>query len=159
MTDETPSLCERLFRELERRGRAAPAVFCGRRWNIFRARRSLTERDLPAAILWDDGESVEGDTGGGAHASMTILQRGTLELHVPANAEDTGRNLVRAKDWGKRVLCQNRGAAGDEAGKIGILIYTGADAEPRADGANSEAATLHFEARYKEEFGDPTRAR
>lgn len=158
MSDPALSICERVFAELERRCRAAPALACGR-WSIFLGRPSITNADLPAAILWEDGESVDGDTGGGSHSSMTIIQRGTLELHVPANATDGLHAALRAKAWGKRVICQNRGHLADADGKLGVLVYTSADAAPRVDGANSEAVTLHFEARYKEEYGDPTRAR
>lgn len=152
------SISERALALVEQRLAAMPASACNR-WSVHRARRSLTDADLPAADVWDDGESVAPDTGGGSRASMSITQRIAVELYVPANARDTGRMLGAAKAAAKAALCLNRGALADVGGAFGVLVYTGCDVSARADGANCEALVLHFEAVYQEAYGDPTQSR
>lgn len=152
-------LSERVLAEVERRLSTVPADDFGCRWNVFRARRSLTDADLPAFVVWDDGESVEEATGGGAHASMSVTLRLSVETHVPANAHTTGRRLGLAKAATKTALCVDKGRIADADGAVGVLVYTGADTNARNDGATSEAAALHFIAIYKEAYGDPARSR
>jgi hypothetical protein len=125
---------------------------------VFRARRTLDERDIPAVVLWDDGETVA-DGGSGNTASMSIGLTFSIDAHVPADQDCTGRELERVKGDVKRGVLAARGALIDDLGAIGVITYTGCDTQARSDGAASEAVSLHFTANYKEAFGDPTSSR
>jgi hypothetical protein len=153
------TLAERVLADVERRLAQIPTSACGASLRVLRARRSLSDSELPALVVWDDGEQVAPGTGAGNATSMTITLAVTVEAHVPANQADTGRALERAKAAVKRALCTSGGAIRDADGAIGVLAYTGADPSARADGMASEAVSLRFEATYKEAFGDPDKAR
>lgn len=126
---------------------------------VLRSVATLSPADLPAAILWDAGETVADSTGSGNYASMTITLTVTIDVHVPADQATTGAALECAKAACKAALLLENGALRDANGAIGVLTYTGCDAQARHDGAASEAISLHFAATYREAVGDPTRSR
>lgn len=156
------SLCERALCEVERRlseiARAdAYSTDAGLR--VLRARRQLAPVEIPAVVVWDNGEQVDAGTGGGAHRSMTMRLAIEVEAHVCADQNSTGEQLERIKADVKRALCEGNGALIDDIGAIGMLAYVGAQAQSRESGAESESVTLQFEASYKEAYGDPSKAR
>jgi len=156
----TDSLSERVLLEIERRANqidVSDADLGCSSLTVLRARRSLGESELPAVVIWEDGETV--DSGSGSSASMTVSLQVTVEAHVVANSETTGISLSTVKALVKAALCIGNGAIGDDDGAIGTLTYVSAEAVPRPDGAASEAIALRFTAKFKEAYGDPTRSK
>lgn len=152
-------ISERVLAEMERRANTIPMVPACGRVRVFRARRSLSESELPAVVIWEDGEEAGPGTASGNTASIMLSLRFTAEAHVAADKATTGRALSTMKASVKTALCIGNGAISDSIGEIGVLTYTGADVIARTDGANSEAIALHFTTTFKEAYGDPTRTR
>lgn len=125
--------------------------------NVLRAQRTLEEADLPALVIWDDGETARGASGNSA--SMDMELQITIDAHVSADQDCTGKMLERIRADVKRACLVGRGALSDEVGAIGVLTYTGTDMQARSDGAGSEAVAVRFTASYREAYGDPTQAR
>lgn len=153
------SLNERALRVVEQRLAAMPCIANAGSANVFRARRTLDETELPAVVIWDDGESPSAGTGSGSVSSMTMVARVSVDAHVRADHVSTGQALGAIKAAVKAALCVGNGAVSDADGKVGVLTYIGADVSARTDGASSEAISLHFELTYKEAYGDPARTR
>ncbi|MDN5924460.1 MAG: hypothetical protein L0H70_05615 [Xanthomonadales bacterium] len=124
---------------------------------VLRARRTLDVAELPALVLWDDGEQAA--DAAGSNQSMAITLNLTVDAHVTADQDCTGAMLERIRADVKRACLIDRGALADQRGAIGVLTYTGTDTQARSDGACSESVAVHFIANYKEAYGDPTTAR
>lgn len=154
----TDSLSERVLLEIERRANTIDTLDTfGCQLTVLRARRSLGESELPAVVIWEDGETVEG--GSGSSASMTVTMQIAVEAHVAADQANTGISLSTAKALVKAAMCIGSGGIADDDGQIGTLTYVSAEAVPRPDGAASEAIALRFIAKFKEAYGDPTRSK
>ena len=125
--------------------------------NVRRAQRTLDEDDLPALVIWCDGETARGASGNSA--SMDVELQITIDAHVSADQDCTGKMLERIRADVKRACLVGRGALSDEVGAVGVLTYTGTDMQARSDGAGSEAVAVRFTASYREAYGDPTQAR
>ena len=149
------SLAERALCEVQRRlkgirpedGYATSAGL-----KIFRARQTLAVADLPAAVIWDAGETVP-DPG---MSRDVISMQVNVEIHVQADLDDTGENLEAAKADVKRAIrALKSDVLSDKQGTIGVLKYDGAIAFARKDGAVSESITIKFLALITEVIGDP----
>lgn len=123
--------------------------------NVFRARRKLADADLPAAVLWDVGDSLNNSTPGSSRDLIDLQAH--VEVHAPANQDDTGRTLEAIKADVKRAIRpQGNDCLKDDLGQIGALRYDGAQVFEREDGAASESITLRFIVALVEKIGDPT---
>lgn len=154
------SLAERVLCVIEARLRGILqqdgfATSAGRK--VFRALRTLEEADLPALVIWCDGETARGASGNSA--SMDMELQITIDAHVAADQDCTGKMLERIRADVKRACLVGRGALSDEVGAVGVLTYTGTDMQARSDGGGSEAVAVRFTASYREAYGDPTQAR
>lgn len=124
--------------------------------NVSRADRS--PENPPALVVWDGGESTE--EGDGARKGMTMQQVVLVDAHVRAARDDTGRVIGLLKSDVKRCLLRwarnggFRAIAGLERGVA--LKYESCETSARADGAQTEWASLRFVATYKEGYGDPS---
>lgn len=125
---------------------------------VLRARRVLDTYELPAIVVWNDGEAPDGGASG-ASASMTMNMNITVDLHVLADQATTGADLELIRADAKRALLVGRGGIADITGQIGTLTYVGADNQPRSDGQCTESVALHLIATYQEAYGDPTQSR
>lgn len=126
--------------------------------NVHRARGNLGLADLPAVVVWDDGEEPQGDTGKGSHTSMTLLQRIAVDIHAEADTTDTGRIIGLIKADVKRACLDARGLRDSSGTNLGVITYLGAVPLARPDGGISEAARVTLGIILKEAFGDPTAA-
>lgn len=123
--------------------------------NVARADRSPSS--TPALVVWDGGESTE--EGDGNRRSMAMSQVVLVDAHVKAAKADTGKVIGLAKADVKRCLlrwARNGGFRNVVGLERGITLkYEGCETSARADGAQTEWASLRFVATYKEGFGDP----
>jgi hypothetical protein len=128
--------------------------------NVLRARRKVNADECPAAVVWDLGETVNGESGASGNGAMNIVMSVNVEAHAAANAEDTGEVLERVKADVKRAVmsASMNGGIEDDAGQIGVLTYKGAACFAREDGATTESITVQFSISITERYGDPTRA-
>lgn len=157
----TPSLAERVIALIAQRLAAVSVDVCGTPTplKVFRSVRTLDPGDLPAAVIWDQGESVADTSGSGSYASMMIALNLAIDGHVPADQATTGIAIETVKAAIKAAALLPGGPLIDATGPIGILTYLGTDAAAREDGATSESVSVRVTATYKEAIGDPTRSR
>lgn len=122
---------------------------------VFHARRTVD--DLPAIVLWDDGENPAAATGD----TLSFLNALTLTIegHVACDQDDTGTALQTIKADVKKAVMQLRGAVMDDAGAIGALALQAIKTAPRADGDTSESVQLSFVVNFKEGYGNPYAAK
>lgn len=123
--------------------------------NVLRADRS--PENPPAIVVWDGGEATE--EGDGARKGMAMRQVVLVDAHARAARDDTGKVIGALKADVKRCLLRwaRNGSIRDVAGlEHGVALkYEGCDTSARADGAQTEWASLRFVATYKEGYGDP----
>lgn len=153
----TESIAERAFCAIEKRLRAIrteDGYKTDAGLNVFRARRTFGESDLPGCSLWDVGESVP--SGSAARTTQVDLKI-NIDAVALAGQANTGAVMGRLKSDIKRALfgTEKRDALDDDDGKIGQLGYLGATCFPRDDGGQTEAITLQFHISYSERTGDP----
>jgi hypothetical protein len=128
--------------------------------NVLRARRSLQPDELPAIVIFDEGETPADGTADGRHYSMTIQQVIGVEVHTMADKDDTGQMIGLLKADVKQALLSWANAGGLVScvgDKLGVLSYDGCTALSREDGGESESCALTFTATYKEGYGNPSR--
>ncbi len=124
--------------------------------SVFRSRRNVDGIDLPAVVLWDDGESTS--EGSGNHGSMLIRQR-ILVVGLVGKDGDPGEQVGLLKADIKRALLRDRGYLSDDDGKLGEIEYTGTTTEPPPTGGSTEYTQVQCIVSYKERRGDPTNSR
>ncbi len=120
--------------------------------HVFRARRSIAENELPAIDVWEDGEQP--DDGSGQSRSFVTSLSLSIEGHVKADHADTGVMLGSVKADIKKAILLWSGIR-DLNGTLGPLIYLRSEAEPRRDGASSEAVVVKVQINYAEAYGNP----
>ena len=107
--------------------------------NVRRAQRTLDEDDLPALVIWCDGETARGASGNSA--SMDVELQITIDAHVSADQDCTGKMLERIRADVKRSY--------EQGGREGFMLSSCNSIYP---GMNPEAVREFF--RCQVEFGE-----
>jgi hypothetical protein len=122
--------------------------------NVSRADRTP---DPDSIVVWDGGEST--DEGHGGMRGMAMEQVVLVDVHFRAGKADTGLLIGKGKADVKQCLLRWSRNGGFRAvpglGNGASLSYESCETSARADGAQTEWASLRFIAKYKEGHGDP----
>jgi len=149
-------LSERALRAIEcrlRKIREADEFHTDAGRQVFRARRSLDQVELPAVVIWEQAEDYR--DGKGATKVSTDL-RIDIEGYVPSDEETTGAamGLIKA-DIKRAIFSEPHGRLSDEAGDIGGMTMESAISTARLDGGQSEIVRLSIKVTYVEGIGNP----
>lgn len=152
------SLSQRALCEIERRlrrVRTADGYESDAGLSVFSSRRSIDPEQLPALVVWDNGETSASNPGGPVRIAMTVL----VEAHGPCDQADTGDVLQALKaDVKRALLAKSNGALVDEESAprgFATIRYAGAQPSARDNGATSESIAMTFEVTYGEGCGNP----
>lgn len=120
---------------------------------VFRARRSLDQLELPAIVVWSQAEDYR--DGGGGNKVTTDL-RVDIEGYVASDEETTGvaMELIKA-DIKRAIFSEPHARLSDEAGDIGPMEMESAVSTARLDGGQSEIVRLSIKVSYPEGTGNP----
>ena len=120
--------------------------------NVLRAVRTVDQRQCPAVVLWDAGESVTDSTKKRLGVSLTV----EVCVFVLGDQVTTGTQLEFIKaDVKQALLSWAQDGVRDADGQIGKLFYKAATLQPREPGDQTESVSITFEAVYAEGNGDP----
>jgi hypothetical protein len=120
---------------------------------VFRARRSLDQLELPAIVIWSQAKDYRND----ANASKTSTDlRVDIEGLVPSDQENTGEamELIEA-DIKRAIFSEPHARLSDEAGDIGGMQMESSVSTARLDGGQSEIVRLSIAVTYVEGIGNP----
>jgi hypothetical protein len=119
--------------------------------SVHRARRSFKPGELPAISVFEVSET----TGEGTSTTVLIDFGVAIDVHVKAEQAYTGEQLALAKADIKQALgswkCQDADSA------LGEIVYRGATAGSRQDGASTESVSLQYSVKLKEARADPAK--
>jgi hypothetical protein len=129
--------------------------------HVFDSRATVDVRELPAILFFELSETPTDETAGGASASMFMTLSLQIAARVVADSDETGKSLRELKADIKRAALNCYRIVDCESERKGIadIVYKGAQAEPRPDGATTEGVILNFDVKYHEGYGDPYASR
>jgi hypothetical protein len=118
--------------------------------SVLRERITLDEDQLPAIVVWENGEQQPGTSAKAYVVAMAV----EVEASLLAEPLDAATQIQLAKADIKRALISGpTQALADAHGKLGELIYTGARRSNRIEGGSTLGLVMSFEARFIEERG------
>jgi hypothetical protein len=150
-------LSERALREIEcrlRKIREADDYHTDAGRQVFRARRSLDQVELPAVVIWSQAKEYRNDANG--NKTSTDL-RVDIEGFVPSDHESTGEAMEFIEADIKRALfSEPHSRLSDEAGGIGPMQMESSVSTARLDGGQGEIVRLSIKITYVEGIGNPS---
>lgn len=130
--------------------------------NVYLGPVSLSGDDLDEAVVLEFGdETTQGDTGSGAHTSLSIQRTFTVTGVVRADPKcEKGEALERILADIKRAVFRKDARYLDVDGKrFSGLAYQSAKIVQRADGNEFEGVEVTGAVTYQEGYGDPYSSR
>jgi hypothetical protein len=120
---------------------------------VFRARRSLDQLELPAIVVWSQAEDFRNEPS--ANKALTDL-RVDVEGYVPSDDETTGEamELIKA-DIKRAIFSEPNARLSDEAGDIGSMQMESTISTARLDGGQAEIVRVAIRVSYAEGIGNP----